>query len=91
MDTLKTIEFHGSIISKNAISGIESVQAASTELKEIRFRAILGGFDKDAAKDLANSLPDCKVYWDEELVGNSDNATNSIDPESLEGSDNSKK
>ena len=67
MPHLEKLTLAGGEIAEDAFRNFEALEL-QTSIKEIRFDHIIGGFSIDSARELAETLPDCEVYWDAELL-----------------------
>ena len=67
MPNLKQVIFHNMEIDTDAFRDSESPESVST-IEVIKFQSPRGDFSKENAIEISKTLPNCKVYWDGELV-----------------------
>jgi len=67
MPKLRLVTFHNMEFDTDAFRENESPESGST-IEEIKFQSTRGDFSKENAIEVSKTLPNCKVYWDGELV-----------------------
>ncbi len=87
---LKWLIFSHSSLKRDAFDGIERFRDQSM-LESIRFEETGGDFDLETAQELANALPNCKVFWnDERLTSPSETFAETSDSSNQETNNRSK-
>ena len=67
MPNLKQVIFFNMEIDTDAFRDSESPESVST-IEVIKFQSPRGDFSKENAIEISKTLPNCKVYWERELV-----------------------
>ena len=65
MPNLKTVIMYNMDIDTDAFRDIEP---ADLSVEKIEFQSMRGEFSRGSAIELSKALPDCKIYWDAELL-----------------------